>query len=304
MLGKFALIVRLRLGFGAAAMVACALLLAVAGTASAASPKVGTFQTRASSPKPVNNVVVDPTTNMIYAQQFEGKGFYRYNPRTNTWATLPQAPIKQANNGGAAYVKGKIYTVYAENDTQMGVYDIATGTWSTITNPLGAGTGDITSHMGLLYLVGGSTFVSYDPATNTTQTLSSPPFEFSSWGGLAPYKGVIYGQQGDGDQPPDFGGYDIATDTWMQLNDLPGGGVLGAAIDPVTGIFYAYGSYNDDLFYRYNTVTGDFLFTLAFPHHFLNDGGMAYVSVKGLQGIYATFGQDSNGFTRYVTPSP
>ncbi len=32
---------------------------------------------------------------------------------------------------------------------------------------------------------------------------------------------------------------------------------------------------------------------------------MAYVSAKGLQGIYATYGQDSKGFTRYVTaPKP
>lgn len=81
------------------------------------------------------------------------------------------------------------------------------------------------------------------------------------------------------------------------------GGVLGAAIDPVTGIFYAYGSYGDDLFYRYDTTTEDFLFTLAFPQHHLNDGGVAYVSAKGLQGIYATYGQNNNGFTRYVTPT-
>ena len=139
MLSKYALPVRARLTVATALVAAFALSLAVAGTASAAAPAVGSFQKRASSPHPVNNVAVDPTTNMIYAQQFEGKGFYRYNPRTNKWTTLAKAPINQGNNGGAAYVKGKIYTVYTNNDTQMGVYDIATGTWSTTTNPLASG---------------------------------------------------------------------------------------------------------------------------------------------------------------------
>lgn len=302
MLAKYALATRARLSLATALVAAFALSLAVAGAASAASPPVGSFQKRASSPKPVNNVAVDPTTNMVYAQQYEGKGFYRYNPRTNKWTTLAKAPIKQGNNGGAAYVKGKIYTVYTENDTKMGVYDVATGTWSTITNPLGAGTGDITSHMGLLYMVDGTDFISYDPATDTTQTLASPPFSFEAWGGLAPYKGEIYGQQGNGDDNRGFAQYDIASDTWTEDDDLPSGAVLGAAIDPVTGIFYAYGSYGDDLFYRFNTVKTEWLFTLQFPFHNLNDGGMAYVSAKGLQGIYATYGQASTGFTRYVTP--
>lgn len=289
------------MGASAIAVVACALSL-VAASAAAAAPAVGTFQKRASSPKPVNNVVVDPTTNMIYAQQYKGNNFYRYNPRTNKWTTLAKAPINQGNNGGAAYVKGKIYTVYAENSSQMGVYDIATGTWSTITNPLGLGTGDITSHKGLLYLVDETSFISYDPATSTTQTLAPPPFSFESWGGLATYKGVIYGQQGDGDQPTAFGAYDIATDTWNQGENLAGAAVLGAAIDPVTGIFYAYGTYGDGLFYRMDTASEDRMFTLQFPFHNLNDGGMAYVSGKGVQGIYATYGQANSGFTRYVTP--
>jgi hypothetical protein len=41
-----------------------------------------------------------------------------------------------------------------------------------------------------------------------------------------------------------------------------------------------------------------------FPHTSLNDGGMAYVSTKGLQGIYAIYGQHSSGFARYVTRAP
>ena len=216
----------------------------------------------------MNNVAVDLTTNMVYAQQYEGKGFYRYNPRTNKWTTLAKAPIKQGNNGGAAYVKGKIYTVYTENDTKMGVYDVATGTWSTITNPLGGGHREISPLIWAFCTWStGTDFISYDPATDTTQTLASPPFGFEAWGGLAPYKGEIYGQQGNGDDNRGFAQYDIASDTWTEDDDLPSGAVLGAAIDPVTGIFYAYGSYgNDPSKYCFNTVkTKEWLFTLTVP---------------------------------------
>ncbi len=79
--------------------------------------------------------------------------------------------------------------------------------------------------------------------------------------------------------------------------------VLGAAIDPVTGTFYAYGAYEGYSWYGYDIATGKWLSSPSFPHRNLNDGGMAYVSTKGRQGIYATYGQDSAGFTRYVTPS-
>jgi hypothetical protein len=298
MLSKYAPMVRARFVLATVATAFTLPLVAMAPAAGAAG--VGTFQKRASSPKPVNNVVVDPTTNMIYAQQFEGKGFYRYNPRANKWTTLAKAPINQRNNGGAAYMQGKIYTVYTRNSTQMGVYNIATGKWTTIGNPLNSGTADITSYKGLLYLVEGTNFIAYSPGEELAFPLASPPFPFFAYGGLAPYKGEIYGQQGDGETG--FARYDLATDSWSPPTELPSGAVLGAAIDPVTGIFYAYGSYGDDLFYRYDTKTGDFLFTLAFPQHHLDDGGMAYVSARGLQGIYATYGQGSNGFTRYVTP--
>lgn len=300
MVDKYSPSARAKLSLAIAMVAAFVLSLAVAGSA-AAAPAVGTFQKRASSPKPVNNVVVDPTTNMIYAQQFGGKGFYRYSPRSNTWTTLADAPIAQTNNGGAAYFKGMIYTVYPGNNTQMGVYNIATGKWSMTGNPLNSGTADIASHKGLLYLADGTDFIAYSPEEQLAFPLASPPFPFSAFGGLVPYKGKIYGQQGNGDSG--FASYDIGTDKWSPMPNLPSGAVLGAAIDPVTGIFYAYGSYGDDLFYRFNVVMDRRLFTLAFPHHSVDDGGLAYVSTAGLQGIYATYGQNNSGFTRYVTPA-
>ncbi len=132
-----------------------------------------------------------------------------------------------------------------------------------------------------------TSFVSYNPATDTTHTLATPPFSFTDWGGLAPYKGKIYGQDGNGNQPAEFAVYDVATNKWKQLPNGPNGMVLGAAIDPVTGIFYAYGSYREYEWYGYDIATGKWLRSLLFPHRSLDDGGMAYVSTPKLQGIYA-----------------
>jgi hypothetical protein len=157
-----------------AALVAVGLCI-VAGSASSASAAVGEFQTRASSPVPVTSVAVDPATNVIYAQENEGTKFFSYDPATDAWSELAAAPINSENNGGATYLNGKIYTAYTKNGTTLGVYDIETNTWSEIANPLGAGTADITSAGGLIYMAAQTHFISYDPETAATATLANPP---------------------------------------------------------------------------------------------------------------------------------
>jgi uncharacterized repeat protein (TIGR01451 family) len=199
----------------------------------------------------------------------------------------------------------------------MGVYDIASNTWTTIANPLGQGTGNITAYGGLLYLVAGQSFVSYDPVTGTTKTLASAPAfndssqdptnggpfnyctgtGFQEWGAIAGYEGKIYGHQGDGCNG--FAVYDIASNTWTELPLMPGYPVLGGTIDPSTGTYYTYGSYDEANFWSYSVATKTWT-TRTFPSS-VNDGGMAYVSAPGLQGIYAVYGEGSTGFARYNT---
>lgn len=296
--------------------VATALLL-VAGAvpASALAAPTGTFQNLAPSAEPLTSVTVDPTTNLFYAQGYEDTPFYKYNPTTNVWTKLAPSPLNSGNNGGAQYLNGKIYTVYTGNATDLGVYDIASNSWTTIPNPLGLGTADITAVGGLLYLAEGNSFVSYDPATSTTKTLSAPPNftkgskgtcaseGFQRWGALAPYGGKIYGTQGN--DCTGFAAYDIASNSWSELPSTPDGAVAGGTIDPVSGTFFAYGDYNGDSdgsnhFYAYDIASGSWSL-LTFPFDDIDDGGMAYVSTPGLEGIYAIEGQENVGFTRYST---
>jgi uncharacterized repeat protein (TIGR01451 family) len=305
---------KLRFVLASAAAVTLTFVLAVLmAPAANAAPAVGTFQTLASSPVAVTSVAVDPTTNIIYAQadgnSTPGLNYYKYDPTTNTWTALAPSPIPSGNNGGAAYVNGKIYTVYTGNATHMGVYTIATNTWTTIPNPLALGTGNVTAVNGLIYLVAQNKFVSFNPATNTTTTLASvpnftgdcPAEGFEDWGGLQSYNGKIYGHQGNGCNG--FAIYNIAANSWTLGPNLPDDAVLGSALDPVTGTYYTYGSYGGSSWYEYSIASNAWT-TITFPFNNIDDGGMVYIPTPGIQGVYATYGQESMGFTRFVTALP
>jgi hypothetical protein len=292
---------------GLLATALCVLGLFLAGAlAQGANAAVGEFQTLASSSVPLTSVAVDPNTNLIYAQENDGTSFFKYDPRTDAWSELEASPLNSGNNGGATYLNGKIYTVFTSNSSTLGVYDIASNTWTTIPNPLEEATGNITSVGGSLYLAVGRHFVKYDPATETTTQLAeAPEFAegcgegFESWGGLQPYKGKIYGHQGDGCEG--FGAYDIASDAWTELPFIAEGAVLGSALDPVTGTYFAYGNYGGTNFYSYD-IAGDSWSTLTAPFTEIDDGGMAYVSLPGLTGVYAVEGEEGTGFLRFTTP--
>ncbi len=292
-----------------AVMCACAAALASAlmGAFAATGARAATsqFEALAESPVPLTSVAVNPATNTIYAQQYEGTKFYSYSPSTNAWTELAAAPLNSGNNGGAAYLNGRIYTSYTENGTELGVYDIAEGKWSTIANPLEGGTADITAYGEDLYLVVGTKFVSYDPETKVTTELAAPPSfaalkecesGFEKWGALAPYEGKIYGDQGNGCRG--FAVYDVATNSWSELPELPNGAVAGGTIDPVSASYFAYGNYGGDSLYRYSIVGGSW-HTIELPFKEVNDGGMAYVSLAGHSGVYIIQGQEADAFTRF-----
>lgn len=310
----------------ATACLAAAFVLAAASGARAAVP--GAFTTLASSSEPLTAVTTDPTTGIVYAQGNQTQDFFKYNPATDTWSPLAQAPIEAQNDGGAAYLDGKIYVAYPDDNSDLGVYNVATNAWSTIPNPIGLGTGDITAVGGLLYLGVDNTFVSYEPVSKTTTPLANAPGftgtsncdgdGLSSWGAVVPFEGKIYATQGNGCNG--FAVYDIASDTWTQGPNVPDGATLGGAIDPTSGTFFAYGNYEgnsegSDHFYAYDISTNKWSTPPnVFPFNLLDDGGLTYVSTPAFQGIYAVFGEEDNGFVRFTdvqdasvsegTPSP
>ncbi|HET9325731.1 MAG TPA: S8 family serine peptidase, partial [Candidatus Eisenbacteria bacterium] len=255
---------------------------------------------RHASPQPLTCVVGDPSAGVIYAQSNQGTPFYRYRASSDTWEVLANAPISAGNNGGAALLNGRIYTTYAGISGGMGVYDIATNTWTTVPSPLGEGTANIASDGGqYLYLAVGSRMVRYDPATTSIADLTPAPFYFEPWGALKYLSGKLFGHQGNGSNA--LATYDVASNAWTLLPPMPGGAVAGAAIDPSAREYFAYGSYGGNNLYRYSIDSGTWsVSTISFFS--VDDGGLAWLS-GSQRGIYFAQGERGTGFVRFLDSS-
>ncbi len=258
----------------------------------------------ASSPDELACFTLDPTTGIIYAQNDgnDGTGYdwYSYDPNTNSWTTLAICPLNSGNNGGGAYIDGKIYTIYTGNSAQMGVYTIASNSWSTIVNGLGLGTGCIDTDGNFIYVVLGTTFRRYDPATGVWTNLATPSIYFQAWGGLAYHNGWLYGHSGNGSTG--FAKYELASNTWTTLTNVPGGAVLGSDIDPVGKVYYCTGSYYGNTMYMYDIVAATWS-SETLPWSTTDDGGMAYSCLNSYQGMYVSQGQAGTAFAKRATPA-
>lgn len=258
---------------------------------------LGDLTARTASPVALTCMAVDSTTGLIYAQENGGTAFYRYDPFRDVWVALAAAPTSSGNNGGAAYLNGKIYTTYTGN-TNLGVYDIATNTWATLANDPAFNTGIIASDGRYLYLVTGTTFKRYDPVGASWATPAAPPITFQPWGGMDYWNGTLYGHAGNG--YTDFAKYDIASGSWTTLASVPSGAVLGSAVDPIGGVYYTVGSYSSPFYiYAFDLQTETWTFR---PAPFTTyDGGLAHVGKVGQGGIYIIEGESGVGFSRIET---
>jgi hypothetical protein len=259
---------------------------------------LGDFTARAASPAPLTSVTADPNSSYVYAQENYGYEFYRYNPYSDSWTALSSCPLYSGNNGGAAYLNGKVYTAYAHDSDQVGVYDIASNSWSAISNGLERGTGNIASDGRYIYLVVDTVFVRYDPGSGSWKNLASPPISFNPWGGMSHLNGRIYGHTGN--DHTGFARYEITSDRWTTLSSIPGGAVLGSAIDPSREVYYTYGSYGGRNWYGFDLASGTWNVS-TIPLFSINDGGMAYVGKPGVSGIYLVQGESGTGFGRLET---
>lgn len=287
-------------------LMGAALLLGV--LAPGAQARVEGFQGLTPSSVELTAFAADPGTGLLYAQENEGTSFFVYDPRTNVWTELAPAPLSSGNNGGAAFLGGKIYIAYTGNEEEIAVYDIASNSWTTIENPLERGSGDITAGNGKLYIAVRREFFEINPATAIATPLAEPPAfpptgcnnkGFEPWGGLQFDGTKIYGHQGNGCNG--FGVYDIPTNTWQELPSVPEveeeGAVLGSAIDPVTNTYLTSGPYDGNTLYRYDIEAGTWS-TATLPFK-VEDNGMAYVGLPGIEGVYIIQGELGKEFTRY-----
>jgi N-acetylneuraminic acid mutarotase len=135
--------------------------------------------------------------------------FYRYDPLTNSWTTLPSPPERHGTGvvgtiGGRFYVAGGYGYDFFSN--QLHVYDPATNAWTARAPLPKARTNAAGGAMdGKLYVMGGfewdasgrqkvtSTLV-YDPATNTWVTKRSVPAVRDTQGQVGAARVAVNGQ--------------------------------------------------------------------------------------------------------------
>lgn len=152
---------------------------------------------------------------------FNPKEIVKYNIATDTWETMTQ----QATNDNyqysdITYLNGKIYCLQVSSDN-LQVYDIATNTWSTISNSVSIGYG-IATDGDLIYLIGNGNIVTYDPTTGTFDNSNSQAADFVISDIGYSSKGVIFAR-GLATFPTRFRLmlYDLASDTWDMSNEPP-----------------------------------------------------------------------------------
>jgi N-acetylneuraminic acid mutarotase len=108
--------------------------------------------------------------------------FYRYNPTTDSWTTLP-SPVGPHLRGAAGVIGGKFYVVGGNDGfgpvSRLEVYDPAKNAWATLApGPDGIERAAGAVRQAQLYVIGGildtSVFV-YNPATDRWRTAASLP---------------------------------------------------------------------------------------------------------------------------------
>jgi len=244
------------------------------------------------------------------------KTFYEYDIATDTWTTKADAPANVYIGGGVIEgPDGYLYGFAGGNTTSFWRYDIATDTWTDAE----ASDSPLTIYYGSSLVFDGNqsiyalrgynddAFWRYDTTFDTWDSLAGTDFGFASkesgsnnvylGGDLAidPVNRKVYAIQGnlmDG-----FAVYDIDTNAWSLLTDVPQLAYLGAAIeyDPSTGSIFYLPAYNTDLMYRYDIGTGDWTRKADAPQPIYYGASMRYVDGN----IYTIRGGNSNSFYKY-----
>ncbi|MGH9867392.1 MAG: S8 family serine peptidase [Candidatus Polarisedimenticolia bacterium] len=228
----------------------------------------------AASPAPLAWTLADPASGAIYAMESNGTGLYRYDPRDDSWRTLEPAPIR-GTRGGAALLNGRIYATLSPEETSvLAVYTLASGTWSTLPNPLRGASAIASDGRRFLYLALGNQLLRLDPLTMAVQPLAPPPFSFFT-GTLQFLDGRLYGHQGAGARG--FATFDPASGFWSLLPSVPESAHQAAVVDPVERAYHVL-AFDGRSVFRFDTRASTWsLSELPFstPRAF---GGMAWVA--------------------------
>ncbi|PIY69511.1 hypothetical protein COY90_00275 [Candidatus Roizmanbacteria bacterium CG_4_10_14_0_8_um_filter_39_9] len=215
------------------------------------------------------------STNKLYT--FRGQNtvtLYEYDVATDVWSTKANAPSGVYVGGGIIEgPAGYLYGWKGNNSSSFWRYDIVNDTWDDVaaTDPpqsFSYGTDLVYDGSRYLYGLRGNiddTFLRYDTSTDSWETLANidfgaPTVQVNNLvykGGALAYEGgdTIYAIQGN--TRSGFASYNISTNSWTQLPNLPTIAYSGSNIeyDSTTNAVYYLSGWNKPLFYKYSIDT-------------------------------------------------
>ncbi|MBP7740572.1 hypothetical protein KA089_00120 [Candidatus Woesebacteria bacterium] len=262
------------------------------------------------------NMAYVETDNDIYV--FRGNNsttFYKYDLDTDAWSTLSNAPATVRMGGGVIEGPlGYLYGMRGNNTTSFWKYDIADNLWSDVD----AADAPLTIYYGgslvfdgteNIYVMRGNNddaFWKYDTTLDQWETLASVDFGANSDAinnsayisadlAIDTANEIIYATQGN--YRDGFSQYNINTNAWTVLTDLPALPYLGSSIeyDPTTQtVLYMPGNYSE-LLYQYSVSTQEWTQKSSAPATLYYGGNIR----KAGDNFYVLRGTDTTTMYKY-----
>ncbi len=265
------------------------------------------------------NIAYTEDTEKLYA--FRGNNsttFYEYDIESDTWSSLAAAPANVRMGGGVVEgPDGFLYGLRGNNTTSFWIYNIEENTWSdedAADAPLTINYGGSIIYDGdqYVYALRGNNddaFWRYDTTVDEWESLAAIDFGAPSNAvnnsanhgadlAIDIENELIYGIQGnlrDG-----FSVYDINTNAWTVLDDLPQLPYMGASLEfsSTTGeVFFIPGYFSDKMF-KYDVTESTWSEVSSAPTTFYYGATLKNVG----DSLYVIRGNNSNGFYRYDIP--
>lgn len=295
---------------------------AVSGDAITLSSKAGFWlesrlsNTPATMQYGAKNVAYVSSSNKFYV--FRGNNsttFYEYDIDSDVWSTLAAAPAAVRMGGGVVEgPTGYLYGLRGNNQTAFWRYDIAADSWSdeaAADAPLAVHYGGSMVFDGsqYIYILRGNnddTFWRYDTLGDTWDSMALVDFGATTDAvnnsayvsanlALDSTNEIIYATQGN--YRDGFSVYDIATDTWSVLADVPALPYNGSTLeysDVDDSVYFMPGNGYPHLF-KYSVSAGTWSEVTAAPIGFNYGASLNKVGNY----LYAIRGGNSNSFFKY-----
>lgn len=235
----------------------------------------------------------------IYVKVSGDNMFTRYNPVTNTWKKLADAPVYSYQGSDLKMIGDNIYAIFGGYQKEFYKYSIPLNTWtklSSMPDLVYSGASISTDGTNIFAIRGTATtdFWKYTVSTNTWSTLSSPPATISTGGSLVYSGGYLYTPRGT--NTTTFYRYDISGNSWSTMAVAPAALNSDGNITVNGDYIYVLRGSTTNTFYRYS-ISGNSWTTLTNTPQTTGFVGAVYLPADGY--VYVFRGNTTQEFWKY-----